>query len=136
MFKVIWNVVKQIFGVVLWVLSPLKRAVCGRKRKNSDTILPLTGHYPSVEGLSPMNGTADVNILLLNTVKQVLSSHLKIDKAEIVLTNGSLIKVKSIAKCSPRPLKKKTKNWFSRLMQVKSIAEAPMGAFCNTFDLH
>ena len=89
MFKVIWNVVKQIFGVVLWVLSPLKRAVCGRKRKNSDTILPLTGHYPSVEGLSSMNGTADVNILLLNTVKHVLSCQSKIDKTEILITNGS-----------------------------------------------
>ena len=60
MFKVIWNVVKQIFSVVFWILSPLKRLICGRKRKNSDTILPLTNHYPSVEGLSAMNGTSEV----------------------------------------------------------------------------
>ena len=35
---------------------------------------------------------------------------LKIDKAKIVVTNGSLMKVESIAE--------------------------PVGAFCNTFDLH
>ena len=47
----------------------------------------------------------------LNTVKRVLSGHLKIHKTNVLKTNGSLMKVKSIAECS-------------------------FGAFCNTFDLH
>ena len=46
-----------------------------------------------------------------HTGKPVLSSHSKIDKAKILKTNGSLMKVESIAECS-------------------------LGAFCNTFDLH
>ena len=45
------------------------------------------------------------------TVKPSLSGHSKIDKTKILMTNGSLMKVYSIADCS----------W---------------GAFCNTFDLH
>ena len=34
------------------------------------------------------------------TVKPVMSGHSKIDKTKIILTNGSLIKVESIAECS------------------------------------
>ena len=45
------------------------------------------------------------------TVKPVLRGHSKIDKTKIFKTNGSLMKVESIAECS-------------------------LGAFCNTFDLH
>ena len=45
------------------------------------------------------------------TVKSVLSRHSKIDKTKILMTDGSL-------------------------MKVESIADAPLGAFCNTFDLH
>ena len=45
------------------------------------------------------------------TVKPVLSSYSKIDKTKVLKTNGSLMKVKSIAECS-------------------------LGGFCNTFDLH
>ena len=45
------------------------------------------------------------------TVKSVLSGHLKIDETKVLKTNGSLVKVESIAECS-------------------------LGAFCNTFDLH
>ena len=41
----------------------------------------------------------------------ILSGHSKIDKTKVLKTNGSLMKVQSIAKC-------------------------PLGAFCNTFDLH
>ena len=41
-----------------------------------------------------------------NTVKPVLSGHSKIDQTKILMTNGSLMKVESIAEC------------------------------CNTFDLH
>ena len=39
-----------------------------------------------------------------------LSHHSKIDKTKILMTNGNLTKVKSVAECS-------------------------LGAFCNTFDL-
>ena len=46
-----------------------------------------------------------------STVKPVLSGHSKIDKTKVLKTNGSLMKVESIAECS-------------------------LGAFCNTFDLH
>ena len=34
-------------------------------------------------------------------VKPVLSGHSKIDKTKILMTNGSLMKVKRIAECSP-----------------------------------
>ena len=34
------------------------------------------------------------------TVKPVLSGHSKIDKTKILMTNGSLMKVESIAECS------------------------------------
>ena len=46
-----------------------------------------------------------------STVKPVLSSHSQIGKTNVLKTNGSLMKVESIAECS-------------------------LGAFCNTFDLH
>ena len=36
----------------------------------------------------------------INTVKPVLSGHSKIDKTKILMTNGSLMKVESIAECS------------------------------------
>ena len=36
-----------------------------------------------------------------NTVKPVLSGHSKIDKTKILMINGSLMQVKSIAECSP-----------------------------------
>ena len=36
-----------------------------------------------------------------NTVKPVLNGHSKIDKIKVLMTNGSLMKVKSIAECSP-----------------------------------
>ena len=35
-----------------------------------------------------------------NTVKPVLSGHLKIDKTKVLMENGSLMKVESIAECS------------------------------------
>ena len=38
------------------------------------------------------------------TVKPVLSGHSKIDKIKILLTNGSLMKVKSIAEYSKRSI--------------------------------
>ena len=36
-----------------------------------------------------------------STVKPVFSGHSKIDKTKILMTNGSLMKVESIAECSP-----------------------------------
>ena len=45
------------------------------------------------------------------TVKLILRSHSIIDKPKVLKTNGSLMKVESIAECS-------------------------LGAFCNIFDLH
>ena len=47
----------------------------------------------------------------VSTVKPVLHGHSEIDKTKVLKTNGSLMKIKSIAECS-------------------------LGAFCNTFDLH
>ena len=52
-----------------------------------------------------------IETLKKNTVKPLLSGHSKIDKTKVFNTNGSLMKVESIAECS-------------------------LGAFCNTFDLH
>ena len=46
-----------------------------------------------------------------NTVKPVLSGHSKTDKTKVLKTNGSL-------------------------MNVESIAECFLGAFCNSFGLH
>ena len=41
----------------------------------------------------------------------MLNGHSKIDQTNILMTNGSLMKVNSVAEC-------------------------PLGAFCNAFDLH
>ena len=40
------------------------------------------------------------NKCFYNTVKPVLSGHSKIDKTEVLKTDGSLMQVESIAKCS------------------------------------
>ena len=50
-------------------------------------------------------------LIIQTTVKPVLSGHSKIDKTKVFKTDGSL-------------------------MQVESIAECSLGAFCNTFDPH
>ena len=46
--------------------------------------------------------SAHVQIIIcpITTVKPVLSVHSKIDKTKILMTNGSLMKVESIAECS------------------------------------
>ena len=41
-----------------------------------------------------------LQVLSANTVKPVLSGHSKIGKTKILMTNGSLMKVESIAECS------------------------------------
>ena len=53
----------------------------------------------------------DLEDLQLCTVKPVLSGNSKMDKTKALKTDGSLIQVESIAECS-------------------------LGAFCNTFNLH
>ena len=58
----------------------------------------------------------------LSYSKAVLSGHSKIDKTKVFMTNGSLMKVKSIAECSP---------W-----SILQYFWPARGAFCNTFDLH
>lgn len=60
MFKVVWNIVKKILGTIFVVLSPLKRLWCHRKRRTSDTILPLSNHYPPLDYLMPNDDTVDV----------------------------------------------------------------------------
>ena len=57
------------------------------------------------------NGQIFAILSLNSTVNSVLSGLSKIDKTKVLKTNGSLMKVQSIAECS-------------------------LGAFCNTFDLH
>ena len=47
----------------------------------------------------------------VSSFQPVLSGHSNIDKTKVLKTNGSL-------------------------MQVESIEECSLGAFCNTFDLH
>ena len=44
------------------------------------------------------------NMYLDSTVKPVLSGHSKIDKTKILMTNSSLMMVKSIAECSPQSI--------------------------------
>ena len=69
--------------------------------------------HPTVAKLSPFNFPGKIKIdltkcLVVNleskknddTVKPVLSSHSKIDKTKILMANGSLRMVKSIAECS------------------------------------
>lgn len=54
MIKVIWNVIKKIFGILLTILSPLKRLICRRKRSTSDTILPMSNHYSIPQDFNQM----------------------------------------------------------------------------------
>ena len=46
------------------------------------------------------SGIVKVSLCYNNTVKPVLNGHSKIDKTKILMTNGSLMKVESIAECS------------------------------------
>ena len=41
------------------------------------------------------------NIVILTTVKPVIGGHLNIDKTKVLMENGSLMKVKSVAEFSP-----------------------------------
>ena len=58
------------------------------------------GGYDSEEDRY-LRHSGEVNIANIRlTVKPVLSSHSKIDKPKVLMTNGSLMKVESIAECS------------------------------------
>ena len=46
------------------------------------------------------NGNGKCSKILNGTVKPILSGHSKIDKTKMLKTNGSLMKVESIAECS------------------------------------
>ena len=69
------------------------------KLKSAITLVP---NFPYI---------ATLRFTIQITVKPVLNGHSKIDNKKIIMTNGSI-------------------------MKVKSIAEYSRGAFCNTFDLH
>ena len=58
------------------------------------TILQTIGSLLAVQGKVEPS-------LKKNTVKPVVSGHSKIDKTRMLITNGTLMKVKSIAECSP-----------------------------------
>ena len=45
-------------------------------------------------------------VLIVDTVKPVLSGHSKIDKTKIFITNGCLMKIKSVAECNTLNLHK------------------------------
>ena len=81
----------------------------------------VTGMRPALKTVHLMAGATihvltmqlcDCVVTTVSTVKPVLNGHSIIDKTKILMTNGSLLKVESIAECSP------------------------FGAFRNTFDLH
>ena len=42
---------------------------------------------------------SNVHAYIVTTVKPVKNGHSKIDKTKVLMTNGSLMKVKSIAEC-------------------------------------
>ena len=56
--------------------------------------------YLSLELLSPITILRRNYCLSKPTIKPVISGHAKIDKTKILLTDGSLMKVESIAECS------------------------------------
>ena len=49
---------------------------------------------------SALRGETTVSTSIVIIVTPVLSSHSKIDKTKILMTNGSLMEVKGIAECS------------------------------------
>ena len=50
---------------------------------------------------SMKNQLMGFNFICMDTVEPVLNGHSKMDKTKILMTNGSLMKVESIAECSP-----------------------------------
>ena len=68
------------------------------------TLVHLGEYQGAVDGARKANSTRTWKEVGTNkpfTVKLVLSGHSKIDKTKTLMTNGSLMKVESIAECSP-----------------------------------
>ena len=69
--------------------------------------IPFQGSGPSgpilfsCEKIFILQGVYELHKTVVSTVKHVLSSHSKKDKTKILIPNGSLMKVKRIAECSP-----------------------------------
>ena len=64
-------------------------------------LLPVPEPEPGLEpGAGPVSAVAAEPVIKHSTVKPVLSGHSKLDKTKILMTNGSLMKVESIAECS------------------------------------
>ena len=63
--------------------------------------------------------------LFVTYSKTGVNSHSKIEKTKILMTNGSLMKVKSIAE-----------HLCGKLGLLAEIQNALHGAFCNAFALH
>ena len=62
----------------------------------------LQHHFDILTALTSMaESKSAIFFFISNTVKPMLSGHSKIDKPKILMTNGSLMKVESIAECSP-----------------------------------
>ena len=61
----------------------------------------LQHHFDILTALTSMAESKFTIFFISNTVKPMLSGHSKIDKPKILMTNGSLMKVESIAECSP-----------------------------------
>ena len=60
------------------------------KEEKEESVKPDDGAYVHVSTL-----------FLVDTVKPVQNDHSKIDKTKILMTNGGLMHVESIAECSP-----------------------------------
>ena len=63
---------------------------------NSPNFYQIYKDYSAV-----LSEISDIVYLEISTVNPVLSGHSKIDKTKVLMANGSLMKVESIAECSP-----------------------------------
>ena len=88
------------FSWVKPVLSSVDKCLAG----GHNTKLPAVRLDPGTSLSQVVHSTTDSHCapqnVMYNTVKPVLSSHSKIDKTKVLKTNGSLMKVESIAECS------------------------------------
>ena len=67
-----------------------------------------------------LSAAVRIGALRVNFSKTCVNWPLKSRQKKVLMTTGSLMKVERIAECSP---------W-------SVLQNAPLGAFCNTFDLH
>ena len=82
---------------VVRVVQVLAAAAAGR-------LLPGPEPEPGLEpgpGAGPVSAVAAEPAIKHSTVGTFLSNHSKIDKTKTLVTNGSLMKVESVAECSP-----------------------------------